>query len=81
MDWPSLNLQRNAMTITKKRVLLIASLPLAAALVLGVLAMLPARPGATKANYDRIEIGMPKVEVERMFGRSAPRSLRPAPPC
>jgi hypothetical protein len=52
----------------KKRLLLLASLPLAIAVTLGVLALLPPRLGVTKANFDRIEIGMTKAEVEAIFG-------------
>jgi hypothetical protein len=56
------------MTMTKKRLLLFASLPLTIAVTLGVLALLPPRPGVTKANFDRIEMGMTKAEVEEIFG-------------
>src|ERR1035438_9324153 len=55
-------------TMTKKRLLLIASLPLVIVVTLGVLAMLPPRPGVTKANFDRIEKGMTRAEVEQIFG-------------
>ena len=54
---------------TRKRLLL--SAPLLAVLVCMVLialAMLPAKPGVTKANFDRIEIGMTKEEVDSFFG-------------
>ena len=54
--------------MTKKRLLLIASVPLIAAVALGVLSILPPRPGVTKANFDRIEKGMTKAEVEAIFG-------------
>jgi hypothetical protein len=57
--------------MTKKRLLLIASLPLTIAVTLGVLAMLPPSPGVTKANFDRIEKGMPKAEIEAIFGGKA----------
>jgi hypothetical protein len=52
----------------KKRFFLIAILPLTIALTLGVLAMLPPRPGVTKANFDRIQDGMTMAEVEEIFG-------------
>jgi hypothetical protein len=55
--------------MTRRRLLLIASLPLAIAVIIGVLAMLPARPGVTKANFDRIEKGMTFAEVEKIFGQ------------
>jgi hypothetical protein len=54
--------------MTRRRLLLIASLPLAVVVVFGVLAMLPARPGVTKANFDRIEVGMATTDVENLFG-------------
>jgi hypothetical protein len=56
---------------TTKRLLLFASLPLAAAVTLGILSILPYRPGITKANFDRIEKGITKAEVERIFGEPA----------
>jgi hypothetical protein len=54
--------------VTKKRRALIAILTLTIAVILGVLAMLPPRPGVTKANFDRIEKGMTLAEVEEIFG-------------
>jgi hypothetical protein len=55
--------------MTKKKSLpLIAILPLSIAVTLGILAMLPLRPGVTKANFDRIEKGMTLAEVEEIFG-------------
>jgi hypothetical protein len=36
--------------------------------MLGVLALLPPCPGVTKANFDRIQKGMTKGEVEGIFG-------------
>jgi hypothetical protein len=42
------------MIMTKKHLLLIASLPVAIAVTFGVVALLPPRPGVTKANFDRI---------------------------
>jgi hypothetical protein len=52
----------------KKRLILIA-LPLAVvAVTLGVLVMLPPRPGVTKTNCDRIQVGMTRAEVEEIFG-------------
>ena len=53
--------------MTKYRLLLIASLPLLIAVALGVLATLP-RSHVTKANFDRIQEGMTKAEVEQIFG-------------
>lgn len=53
------------MTMTKKRLLLIASLLLVIAVTL---AMLPPRSGVTKANFDRIEKGMTLAELEEIFG-------------
>jgi hypothetical protein len=40
-----------------------------AALVLGMLALLPGRPGVSKANFDRIEDGMTLAEVQAIMGR------------
>ena len=54
--------------MTKKRMLLIAILPLAIIVTVGVLAMLPPRPGVTKTNFDQIQEGMTKAEVEAIFG-------------
>ena len=56
------------LAMKKKRLLLFATLPLAVAVIFGVLAMLPPRPGITKASFDRIEIGMTLAEVEEIFG-------------
>jgi hypothetical protein len=56
--------------MTKKRLALIAVLPLAIAVTFGVLAMLPPRPRVTKANFDRVEKGMTVAEVEGIFGQS-----------
>jgi hypothetical protein len=55
--------------MTKKCELLISALLLAVVVALGVLAMLPSRPGVTKGNFDRIEKGMTKAEVEEIFGK------------
>jgi hypothetical protein len=45
----------------KRRLLLLASLPLAiVAMTLGVLALLPPSPGVTKTNFDRIMEEMTK---------------------
>jgi hypothetical protein len=69
------------MTMTKKRLLLIAAVPLAIVVTLaigvtlGVLVMLPPRPGVTKANFDSIKPGMKKAEVEEIFGREAQRMI------
>ena len=54
--------------MTKKRMALLAVLPFTVAVIIGVLAMLPPRPGITKANFDRIQDGMTLAEVERIFG-------------
>jgi len=53
----------------KKCSLLIALLPLAIIVILGVLAMVPPRAGITKANFDRIEKGMTRAEVAEILGR------------
>jgi hypothetical protein len=56
--------------MTRKRCYLISAAVLAAfvGIALGVLAMLPARPGVTKANFERIKEGMTLAEVEALFG-------------
>jgi hypothetical protein len=58
--------------MTKKRRYLVCASTLAACvcIVLGVLAMMPARPGVTKANFDRIEEGMTQAEVDALLGKS-----------
>jgi hypothetical protein len=53
----------------KRRFLILAAgLVAFVGLVLGVLAMLPPRIGVTKANFDRIEIGMTRAEVGEILG-------------
>jgi hypothetical protein len=56
--------------MTRKRRYLISAAVLAACvgIAFGVLAMLPPRPGVTKANFDRIEKGMTREDVEVLFG-------------
>ncbi len=48
--------------------LLLASI---AGIVLVVLALLLPRPGVTEENFDRIEVGMTRAEVEAIFGGPA----------
>jgi hypothetical protein len=56
----------------KNRCLLIGLMLLIAACVAVVaLALLPTRPGVTKENFDRIEVGMTRAEVVRIFGCEA----------
>ena len=58
----------------KKRLLLIVGgMAAFVGLTLGVLALLPPKPGVTKENYDRIEVGMTRGEVEQIFGGPANR--------
>jgi hypothetical protein len=53
----------------KKRLIVIAGvLAFSAAVALLVLWLLPVCPGVTKANFDRIEIGMTLSEVEAILG-------------
>jgi hypothetical protein len=55
--------------MTKNRGYLIFAAVLAAlVVVLGFFTLLPAQPGVTKANFDRIEKGMTRAEVEAIFG-------------
>ena len=47
-------------------------------LVLGVLAMLPARQNITKANFDRIELGMPYWNaIELLLGEPGDQTKEP----
>ena len=58
--------------MTKRRWLAVAGvLGVAACMTLLVLALMPAGPGVTKANFDRIKAGMNRAEVEELFGRPA----------
>ena len=45
-----------------------AATALCVGIALGVLAVLPSGPGVTKANFDRIEEGMTRAEVDELFG-------------
>ena len=56
--------------MSKNRWLLLGLLLLmTACVVVVVLAyVLPPRPGVTKENFDRIEVGMTRAEVEKIFG-------------
>jgi hypothetical protein len=51
----------------RRRLLLIASLPLAVAVIVVVLAVLSTDSKITKANFDRIKLGMKKTDVSRIF--------------
>ena len=55
---------------TNPRLLLIASMSLAIAVIVGVLMTLSEHPGVTKANFDQIEKGMTLAEVEQIFGKA-----------
>ena len=67
--WGFFRFIRLRLVVTKKRLILIAALPLViVAVTLGVLAMLPPGPGVTKANFDRIEKGMTLAQVELLLG-------------
>ena len=61
---------------TRKRILVIAAVPLAIAVALGVITMLPPSPGVTKANFDRIQEGTTEAEVEEIFGRQRKWTIR-----
>jgi hypothetical protein len=45
-------------------------LPLAVAVIIGVLAMMPPRRSAMKAGFDRIKMRMTKTEVETILGKA-----------
>jgi hypothetical protein len=66
--WGFFRFVRPRLVVTKKRLLLIATLPLIIAVTLGVFAMVPSGPGVSKANFDRIQEGMTMAEVEEIFG-------------
>jgi hypothetical protein len=46
-----------------------AMLAICIGVVSGAIIMLPARPCLSKANFDRIEMGMTREEVERILGQ------------
>jgi hypothetical protein len=52
----------------KKRLLPIAAILTVVAGAI-ILTLLPVRPGVTKANFDRLAMGMSRNEVEAVFGR------------
>jgi ribosomal protein L16/L10AE len=57
--------------MTKKRRLVLAGAALAicVAVVAGTIMMLPTRPGLSKANFDRVQMGKPRDEIERILGQ------------
>ena len=68
----------------KRRLILLATLTLAA-FAAPVWYALLAHPGVTKANFDRIQLGMTKAEVEEIFGGKGMQMplcgfARPEPP-
>jgi hypothetical protein len=64
--------------VTQKRRYLMSAVVLATCIfaTLCVLAMLSPRPGVTKVNVDRVKIGMPREEVQAIFGYEG--IIRPA---
>ena len=66
----------NVRTMTKTRLLLIAGfLAACVCLPLGVAAMMQRSPGVTKANFDRLEIGMTSANAEKLLGGPANERL------
>jgi hypothetical protein len=64
----------------KKRDLKLAALAAVSVFAaIGVIAMLPPSPGITKANYDRVEMGMTRGDVEAIFGEPDSRLLAISP--
>jgi hypothetical protein len=62
--------------MTKKSWFVLAGIMAACVcLTLAVLALLPPRPGVTRANIDRIEDGMTLAEVEKILAGRGPASL------
>jgi hypothetical protein len=72
-DWEKTITRRPIeVTMMKWRWLAIAGvLGVVACMTLLVLGLMPAGPGVTKANFDRIQAGMSRTEVEDFFGRPA----------
>lgn len=56
------------MTNRRRYLIYVAILAACVCIAIGVLAMLRDRPGVTKANYDRIAIGMTRAEVAAILG-------------
>jgi hypothetical protein len=64
--------------MTRKRLILAAALVAFTCLLLGVLVALPPRSGVTKANYDRIGIGMSYWdEIESILGKPGDSTTGP----
>jgi len=59
----------------KRHVIAAALLALCIGVALGTFALLPPRPGVTKANFDRIEIGMTEAQLEALLGRKSAQSI------
>ena len=60
----------------KKRYLISAGIMAASiGLVLGVLAMLPPSPGITRANLNRVQVGMTLAEVEAILGKHKSKAI------
>ena len=58
--------------MTKKRLFLIGGfLAACVCLPLGIIAVMPPGPGVTKANFDRIQEGMTKPEVQAILGEGS----------
>ena len=53
----------------KRLLLLVGAIAAVVGVTLGVLAMLPPKPGITKENFDRIENGMAFEDVNAIFGQ------------
>jgi hypothetical protein len=60
----------------KKYLLLLAAIAVISVSVFVVAVVLPTRPGITKANFDRVQIGMTQAEVVEIFGER-PSDIRP----
>ena len=56
--------------MNRKRSIVVCGIVVSIACVLLITyAVLPARPGVTKTNYDRIELGMTKADVAAIMGK------------
>jgi hypothetical protein len=62
----------------RRRKLLVALAGLAVVVAAGVIALWPTRPNrVTRENYDRIQIGMTRAEVEAILGPPGDYTTRP----
>jgi hypothetical protein len=69
VQWPRLQpVQQDGTMMKKKYLLLLAAIVVVAAYMVVAVVVLPTGPGVTKANFDRIKIGMTRAEVMKILG-------------